>query len=1055
MRHLKRFFWVFSTIYLLFTFLPFMATANDEFPISTSDELMELLKSTYSDETLGKTYVLQNDIEIDTSELAATYSSTSNGAERAFKGILDGRDHTITILENEDGESSKPLFDHISGDLNSRVLAGVKNINLIFEGDVEGTTVASTLSYAEISNVDITFEKNIVFAESGNYSIATGVFGFPSNSTPINITDVTVTGYGIIGSEEAQNSAFVMASGVYSEWNFAGGEIICDGIEVSADGIYAVSDYDTDNTNIYSDCCAAGISSGYSQSNLRLGNSSVNIENDIYAHSSNGADADAYGLGYSLLAMYSCDVTVGGNIEARADSQAYSGSYIGSKPEYTVTAAGMGFDVSTKYNDDIFDSQTTGECSIDISGNISASASSESSSSAGYKAVASGIAVFTSQQSSWKDVSVEAKNIISDTDGYTSSYAVGFAYQTKHSGNETEDDFDYTDCTVKAESISADSNGDGGYVAGFMFWGYATYLDCKVTVDLIESSGLEAASVGFVYRFSPNTSYWRDDKHGEIKGCEVSVESIAANNTYSDYGAEVSGLVGDAYNMRYGTTGAIRDCDVCITEDLSATGYNCIKALLVEQNRSGYDIYDNIVELPKSQADVQTIDGKDYIIFTGSESDGRSRESIDVPSAWESGNRVIFINNSENDIFCRFDDGDTSKTLWELNQTSLYRKISYDLNGGKGANGVDYDTEYVTDGNNITIKDAPSKDGFDFIGWGYGANVYQPGDNLTISTDVTFTALWKSAGPMPEEHGYTLIYDTNGGSRIPSETQDQEWIKSYDNLPSSERNGYVFKGWYYDEDLSIPVESDIHVDRQSVTIYAKWSRNGHSYSLEEKESISYIPDIENHESYLTGYPDGSFRPDGNMTRAEAAQMFYNLLPDKDIPEADVFSDVSPSAWYGKAVRSLAYLGIAEGVTGGVGNHLYEPNRPITRAELTAMAMRFSGLETGGENVFTDVSEDDRFYEEIVGSAQYGWISGYPDGTFRPNNNITRAEVASIVNNLLGRSADESYIDGGPENLRRFTDLFGSHWAYYDIMEAVNAHDYEMTSYGENWVEINL
>ena len=93
--------------------------------------------------------------------------------------------------------------------------------------------------------------------------------------------------------------------------------------------------------------CAAGISSGYSQSNLRLGNSSVNIENDIYAHSSNGADADAYGLGYSLLAMYSCDVTVGGNIEARADSQAYSRSY-------TVTAAGMGFDVYTKYNDDIF-----------------------------------------------------------------------------------------------------------------------------------------------------------------------------------------------------------------------------------------------------------------------------------------------------------------------------------------------------------------------------------------------------------------------------------------------------------------------------------------------------------------------------------------------------------------------------------------------------------------------------------------------------------------------------------------------------------------------------
>ena len=181
-----------------------------------------------------------------------------------------------------------------------------------------------------------------------------------------------------------------------------------------------------------------------------------------------------------------------------------------------------------------------------------------------------------------------------------------------------------------------------------------------------------------------------------------------------------------------------------------------------------------------------------------------------------------------------------------------------------------------------------------------------------------------------------------------------------------------------------------------------------------------------HIVYLNGYEDNTFRPDANMTRAEVAQMFYNLLSDKDVPITVSFTDVASEAWYSDAVNTLASLGMIT----GVGNNLYEPNRSITRAEFTAIAMRFADLATGGENVFSDVAEDAWYYDYVVGSIQYGWITGYPDGTFRPENTITRAEVTTIVNRMLGRSADRTFIAEHADELRIFSDVTTAHWGYY-------------------------
>ena len=150
------------------------------------------------------------------------------------------------------------------------------------------------------------------------------------------------------------------------------------------------------------------------------------------------------------------------------------------------------------------------------------------------------------------------------------------------------------------------------------------------------------------------------------------------------------------------------------------------------------------------------------------------------------------------------------------------------------------------------------------------------------------------------------------------------------------------------------------------------------------------------------------------------------------------------------MNTLASLGIIN----GVGNNRCEPERAITRAEFTAIAMRFADLEAGGENIFSDVHEDEWFYDIVVGSIQYGWINGYPDGTFRPYSTITRAEVTTIVNRMLGRAADTAYADNHGDSLRQFTDLESAHWAYYDIVEATNGHTYSKSSGAENWTGLD-
>lgn len=209
--------------------------------------------------------------------------------------------------------------------------------------------------------------------------------------------------------------------------------------------------------------------------------------------------------------------------------------------------------------------------------------------------------------------------------------------------------------------------------------------------------------------------------------------------------------------------------------------------------------------------------------------------------------------------------------------------------------------------------------------------------------------------------------------------------------------------------------------------------------------VSKMLESENHIAYMGGYGNGMFGPNDQMTRAQVAQMFYNLLKDKNIAITVNFSDVQGSDWYATAVNTLASLGIIRGVGDGV----FDPNRSITRAEFATIALRFADKTADGTNPFTDVASNDWYYSAVLNAVGFGWITGYSDGTFRPNASITRAEVATIVNRMLDRNADHDFVNGNAT--ASFVDVPSNHWAYYNIMEATTPHTHTVDRNGnESW-----
>ena len=212
--------------------------------------------------------------------------------------------------------------------------------------------------------------------------------------------------------------------------------------------------------------------------------------------------------------------------------------------------------------------------------------------------------------------------------------------------------------------------------------------------------------------------------------------------------------------------------------------------------------------------------------------------------------------------------------------------------------------------------------------------------------------------------------------------------------------------------------------------------NGHEEELvpNEKNPLGLVKD--NHITYVQGYPEGDFRPERPITRAEAAQIFYNLLTGvKKTGYSSSFSDVKSSSWYADAIYCLS----ANNIISGYPNGTYKPNEYITRAEFATIAAKFDNFSSDNKKSFIDLASSHWAYKYIMSASDKGWINGYPDNTFKPEKNITRSEVVKMVNNILERGIKS---EGIPVNLHTlYRDLTIEHWSFADIIEASVEHSY--------------
>lgn len=291
---------------------------------------------------------------------------------------------------------------------------------------------------------------------------------------------------------------------------------------------------------------------------------------------------------------------------------------------------------------------------------------------------------------------------------------------------------------------------------------------------------------------------------------------------------------------------------------------------------------------------------------------------------------------------------------------------------------------------------------------------------------------------------HTLTFDTMGGSKIAPETVRHGLTVAKPKDPVN--GGYWFDGWYTDKTYRTPYNFATPLT-QDTTIYAKWFLIVLPGVTDKKATPKL--NTSDHFAYVQGYPDGTVKPAGNITRAETAAILFRLMDDASrktyYSTKSGFRDVASGSWYNTYVATLNNAGVITDSSNGY----FRPNEAITRAELAAMLAKFSET-TGAANYFNDVSAKYWAANAIAICAKLGWITGYPDGTFRPDKNVTRAELMAMINRATGRApkSADAFLPG----MKTWSDNTADKWYYLDVQEATNSHSYTVKG-SETWTAL--
>ena len=395
--------------------------------------------------------------------------------------------------------------------------------------------------------------------------------------------------------------------------------------------------------------------------------------------------------------------------------------------------------------------------------------------------------------------------------------------------------------------------------------------------------------------------------------------------------------------------------------------------------------------------------------------------------------------------------------------------LHYEANGGTGKK---MDDQIFQHGQILPLNDCTySREGYDFMGWSMSADNVKQFDN---KAEVGFSSLLQTSDE-PKDNAEATLYAVwqeqsvtigyvSSDTELGTVTVGSETIWAVngtsDGSIAQPKSGARFDGWYSADGtlLStelkfVPTKADGTV-WQGTTYYARFSarRRPSTPSTpakpdETKPTLAPIPEMlngEDHYAYLLGYEDGTVRPNGSISRAEVATVLFRLLKDdvrmQNLTKDNAYSDVPDTAWYAAAVSTLSKMGVISGYPDGT----FRPNEPITRAEFAAMIARFDETAKSADTPFTDISG--HWAENAIGKAYgNGWVEGSSKTVFCPESNLTRAETATLLNRVLHRLPEkESDLLANqivwPDNPETF-------WGYLAIQEATNSHEYERKADG--------
>lgn len=438
---------------------------------------------------------------------------------------------------------------------------------------------------------------------------------------------------------------------------------------------------------------------------------------------------------------------------------------------------------------------------------------------------------------------------------------------------------------------------------------------------------------------------------------------------------------------------------------------------------------------------------------------GWSTTSNDSTVEYKPGDPIVFSG--------WFDQNKDLYAVWERVQIQLPYSVTYHCNYTPAVPNV-IDSKFTPP--TFTVKDVGTDAGeanfkhpmllFYFKGWSTtpddGTVEYNPGDTIDLAKlgkrNVDLYAVW---GPRQVVLPNKLTYHANypPGSMILSIDHEESHFagsivttrpaSTYANADGTKTIGgklYEFAGWstatsggaeYY------PGETFI-MPAKNVDLYGVWTTKP---VLNKKD----------HFAYMQGYPNGTFGQTRNMLRSEAVVMFSRLLTNKmneTTTYTSTYVDIPLGRWYSNQIGYMQQKGVLSTPA-----PYFRPDDAITRAEFADLACGFENLTTGAPNMFSDVPNSHPYYDQINYAVDRGWLKGYPDGTFRPDEPIQRAEVIAIVNRVLERYPDQAYIDTHKSMLKQYTDMNLPYWAYYLIMEASNGHDYIKDGMTETWTSL--